>query len=135
MGGQILERKTEIKDLGVWFDSKLNFEKHITAKVNESYRLSGFIKRISQNFVNPLTVTRLFNTSIRSKMEYCRIGWDPYHINKMKQIEKLQKKFLKFLGRKYNRLNLRLVQYDDLLDLYKIDSVYLYFTLPLKDSK
>ena len=56
-------------------------------------------------------------------MEYCSIVWDPYHINKIKQVEIIQKKFLKFLGRKYHRLDLRLVQNYDLLDLYKIDSL------------
>lgn len=123
LGGQSLSRKIEAKDLGVWFDRKLNFEKHVSIKVNESYRLLGFIKRCSQSFVNPKTEITLFNTFIRSKLEYCSLVWDPIHANKIHQIEKLQKKFLKYLGKKYRQLDLRLVRYDDLLQTYDIDSL------------
>ena len=123
LNNNTLTRQREVKDLGVWFDSKLSFEKHILTKVNESFRLFGYIKRSSQNFVLPNTVIKLFNTFIRSKLEYCSLVWNPYHQNRINQIEKVQKKFLKYLGRRYRQLDLRLVAYESVLKLFNVSSL------------
>ena len=41
----ILERLDCIKDLGVTFDSKLKFDRHINDKVNKAYSILGLIHR------------------------------------------------------------------------------------------
>ena len=45
MNNTSLEVVTEIKDLGVCFDSLLVFDKHISQKVNKAYMMLGIIKR------------------------------------------------------------------------------------------
>ena len=131
-----LNRHSLVKDLGVWFDNKLTFEVHISKKVNEAFRLFGFIKRNSYYFQNQETVINLFNTFIRPKLEYCSVIWNPYHANKKYQIEKVQKKFIKYLARRFLQLDPRLLSYVPLLNSFNIftlekrrsviDLLYLY---------
>jgi len=44
-----LEEVAEIKDLGVYYDSLLLFDKHISEKVKKAYTMLGIIKR---NFIH-----------------------------------------------------------------------------------
>ena len=45
MNNTLLEEVTEIKDLGVLYDSLLVFDKHICEKINKAYMMLGIIKR------------------------------------------------------------------------------------------
>jgi len=44
-----IEKLTNIKDLGVIFDSELSFRDHIQLKINKAYSILGLIKR---NFIH-----------------------------------------------------------------------------------
>lgn len=90
-----LNRIKETKDLGILFDSRLNFNNHITALENVCYKILGFIFRITKDFQNINTIIRLFNTLIRTKLEYATEIWSPYYIYQKITIEKIQKKCLK----------------------------------------
>lgn len=118
-----LQRKEEAKDLGVLFDTKLTFETHIARKVNEAYRMMGFIKRSSLYFRDTKTITLLFNTFVRSKLEYCSIIWNPYHKTKIDLIERIQKKFFKYLTRKFDKIDPTFIPYTALLKKYEADSL------------
>jgi len=41
----LLEEVEEIKDLGVFYDTLLVFDKHICEKINKAYMMLGIIKR------------------------------------------------------------------------------------------
>ena len=56
LSGTTINRTDNIKDLGVIFDSKLKFCKHIDDKVNKAYQNLGIIKR---NFIH-LTANCLY---------------------------------------------------------------------------
>ena len=45
MGGTTLATTTSEKDLGVYVDTELTFEKHIETVVNQAYRMLGLIRR------------------------------------------------------------------------------------------
>ena len=49
----ILEKVDSIKDLGVIFDSRLNFRNHMQNKINKAYSMIGLIKR---NFINMICI-------------------------------------------------------------------------------
>ena len=48
MNNSSLEEVVEIKDLGVYYDSLLLFDKHVSEKVKKAYTMLGNIKR---NFI------------------------------------------------------------------------------------
>ena len=41
MNDTVLEEVVEIKDLGVYYDSLLLFDKHVSEKVNKAYTMLG----------------------------------------------------------------------------------------------
>ncbi len=95
--GTSLERQSEMKDLGVIYDSKLSFTSHINDLYSKCIKLVGFIFRTSSDFRNATTVLALFNSLIRSKLEYSSTIWNPSSQSSKYLIEKLQKKVVKYL--------------------------------------
>ena len=41
----IIEKVDKMKDLGVVFNSRMKFDKHIHQKINKAYQMLGIIKR------------------------------------------------------------------------------------------
>lgn len=92
-----LEIKTTMKDLGVLFDDKLALSEHPKELYSKCIKHLGFIFRTCVDFRNPKSLITLFNSLIRSKLEYCSIIWSPHAKEYSGMIEKLQKKLVKFL--------------------------------------
>jgi ribonuclease P/MRP protein subunit RPP40 len=76
-----LAKKSEMCDLGVIFDSKLSFSAHINELYAKSTKLLGFIFRTCSDFKNTNTILTLFNSLIRSKLEYASTIWNPHSDN------------------------------------------------------
>ena len=87
----------DIKDLGVTFTSSFSFNKHINNVTAKSFRFLGFIKRSLKAFKDPDVLFSLYNSYIRSKLEYCSFIWSPSAQTQIDKIERVQKKFLKFV--------------------------------------
>ena len=79
-----LERGNKVLDLGVWFDEKLSFSEHIQTKINKAYMMLGIIKRNFKHLTVPTSVM-LYNSMVRSHLDYCSSVWAPYK----KEIERL----------------------------------------------
>lgn len=133
----ILQNVDQIRDLGIIVDTKLRFNIHIDQVVSRGYRSLGFILRNCRDFKSSHTKIMLFNSLVRSGLEYCSVAWNPFYEVYCKRLESVQKRFLchltysSFLGKEllsYNdRLNhfgmLSLALRRDMLDgmfLYKI---------------
>ena len=97
INGMILPRPESMNDLGVTFDTTLSFNTHIVNIVNESYRFLGFIARLGKDFNNTDTLRQLFNSYVRSKLEYATVIWNPNSQIYIKKLEGIQAKFLRFL--------------------------------------
>lgn len=97
MFGKTLERCTSARILGVNFDSRLSFCLHINDIISEAWRTLGFIIRISKNFFNLKAIKLLYNTFVRPKLEYASIVWSPIQLGQSVRLERVQRKFLKFL--------------------------------------
>ena len=57
----------------------------------------GFIIRNCSDFRNVVALKALFFAFVRSKIEYASVVWAPYYAYQRDAIERVQKKFLKYL--------------------------------------
>ena len=92
----LLERGNKVLDLGVWFDEKLSFSEHIQTKINKAYTMLGIIKRNFKHLTVP-TFVMLYNSMVRSHLDYCSSVWAPYKKGDIEALEKVQKKATKIL--------------------------------------
>ena len=92
----ILEKVDSIKDLGVIFDSRLNFRNHMQNKINKAYSMIGIIKR---NFINMdmHTFGLLYKSLVRTHVEHAVSVWCPYKKGDIEEIEKIQKRATKLI--------------------------------------
>jgi hypothetical protein len=94
---QDLVRVNEIRDLGVVMDDKLSFIPHIDSILAKSFKQLGMILRIGKPFRNTLTLKILYNSYVRSRLEFACAVWKPHYSIHIDRIERLQKKFQKAL--------------------------------------
>lgn len=92
-----LVRCTNIKDLGVIFDTKLSYTDHLNAIVNAANKTLGFIVRNSTSFNNVTALKCIYFSLVRSKLEYCSLIWYPHSQIHINSLERIQRRFLKFL--------------------------------------
>ena len=91
------ERVTSFNDLGIIFDCDLNFNMHIDNIVLKGLRMLGFIKRHTKHILDTRAVTCLYNSLVRSILEYCSTIWSPNYICHIERLERVQRKFVKYL--------------------------------------
>lgn len=92
-----LKRGDSVKDLGIQFDKSLTFNIHIETIINKAKRILGFVMRICKDFEKQETLVKLFETLVRSILEYGLVIWDPIHKKYKNKIEKIQRKFIKWV--------------------------------------
>lgn len=80
------------RDLGVIFDSKFSFEKHIETVTAKAFVSLGFMKRFSKHFTF-LCKKTLFSALVRPQLEYATQVWAPYQVKYHLMIERVQKNF------------------------------------------
>jgi hypothetical protein len=97
LGGTVLSKKASVEDLGVIFENKWRFKKHITNVCDRSMRMLGFVMRNARNLNNLLAIRALYNMLIRSILEYGSIVWNPYDRKYSLLLERVQGKFLRYL--------------------------------------
>lgn len=100
ISNSLLVRKVEMKDLGVIFDTRLNFKSHYDYIISRANSMLGFIKRNTQNFNDPLTIKSLFISLVRSILDYCSVIWNPYYNEHSLRIERVQKNFTRYAIKK-----------------------------------
>ncbi|XP_022817120.1 uncharacterized protein LOC111349980 isoform X1 [Spodoptera litura] len=118
--GTTLQRKAEMRDLGVIFDSKLTFLPHIDSIINKSSKMLGFIIRNSKLFRSPTTKITLYNSYVRSQLEYCSVVWSPQYNVHQVRVERIQKRFLRHLTFA-SGLHKSLVSYSERLRHFRMD--------------
>lgn len=97
LGSSVLERVDVFRDLGVYFDSNLSFSFHVQQIVKSAHKMLGFIIRNSNEFRGLNALRSLYYAYVRSKLEYCTTVWSPYYeVHKM-TVERVQRKFLKYI--------------------------------------
>nr|CAH7766805.1 unnamed protein product [Callosobruchus chinensis] len=118
----VLERKTEIKDLGVIFQSDMRFNAQYIQIVNIAYKYLGFVIRNSNSFeLN--TVIKLYHTLVRPHLEYAMQIWMPTADTHIDHIEKVQKRFLRYLYVRKNNTYPYLISYKSQLHNFGFKSL------------
>lgn len=92
-----LERVNSIRDLGLTLDTKFDFREHVTNICEAANKSLGFIIRTSSQFGNLDVARVLFNCYVRSKLEYAAIIWDPHTDKQNITVERVQRKFARYL--------------------------------------
>lgn len=95
MNNQTIENVSEIKDLGVFMDTKLTFATHIEYMTNKAKIAWQFVRRQSHHFDQD-TVQILYSSLVRSIIEFASTIWSPSTFEHRKQIESIQKQMMIF---------------------------------------
>ncbi len=89
--GDPITIKTTVKDLGVFSTNDLLFKEHMGKTINSCKIVMGMLLRtFSTREKEPML--RMFNTYIKSKLEYCCIVWSPIQQTWIYKLEQMQKK-------------------------------------------
>ena len=91
MGGKDLTVTSQEKDLGVTFDDRLEFDKHITGIVNKANSMLGMI-RIGFTCLDVEIFKLVYPVLVRPLLEYCVQIWSPHKVKYIDQIENVQKR-------------------------------------------
>lgn len=83
----------------------------------KSFRLLGFITRVSKSFKHKDTYIYLYNTLVRSQLEYATSIWNPHYNIYVDKIERVQKRFVRTLN---YRMRLPRASYVKLLTQHKL---------------
>lgn len=70
-----IERKEEMRDLGVIFDSRLKFEAHINHVESKAKSMHGAAYRFSNEIHSQKIILPIIQTYITPVLEYCSIVW------------------------------------------------------------
>jgi hypothetical protein len=81
--------------LGVWLDSDLNFDLQTIELANKCNRTVGGIKYSFRNR-NIEKLCIMFNSLVRTKLEYCSAVWNPISVHNVNLIETVQRRFSKW---------------------------------------
>ena len=128
---QKLQKVMEEKDIGVIIDDQLEFESHISEKINKANKMFGLLCR-SFNCLDIKSFTCLYKTMVRTHLDYASSVWSPYKIKHIEMIENVQRRctrqlpYLKDLSypERLKKLNLPTLAYrrlrGDMIETYKI---------------
>lgn len=90
------------KDLGVWIDSGLKFGEHVGKAVNKAFRSLGFVIHSSRSFSKISSVLHLYRTLVAPHLEYNAVVWPPYYLKYMDALGLVQRRFTRFVFRKFH---------------------------------
>lgn len=119
INGKCLEEVSKLRDLGILVDTKLTFIPHIDDVVSRASRMLGFIIRNGKVFQSPQTKILLFNSYVRSFLEYGSVVWSPQYSVHGLRIERIQKRFLRHLAFASGKLRM-LPSYTDKLQNFNV---------------
>jgi hypothetical protein len=88
-----ITRTSNIKDLGVFCNSKLHFHNHADFIFSEYIKLLGLIRTVTLIFLFLECLYVLYFTLIRSKLEYASVVWNSITSTNAKELERIQQKF------------------------------------------
>ena len=88
---QRLQIVAEEKDIGVIINDQLNFESHMSTKINKATSMFGLIRRSFQ-CLDKRNFTSLYKTLVRTHLDYASSVWAPYKIKHIEMLENVQRR-------------------------------------------
>ena len=124
VGNSRVVRPEYVDDLGVRFDCQMTFVPHISHVVGAAFRRLGFIIRNSSDFRNHQTLFILFKALVRPVLEYASVVWAPMYDIHVAALEKVQRRFLKYVSFKIDGVYPSLgIDEQQLLDRFEMPSL------------
>ena len=93
-----LKETASEKDLGVLIDDRLTFKDHVAQSTKKANRMVGLIRR-SFDFLTASTFIQLYKSLVRPLLEYGHCVWQPHHKTLCSDIEDVQRRATKLLGK------------------------------------
>lgn len=81
-----------VKDLGITVTPDLDWDNHINRICKSANRVSAWVLNVFYSRDNLVMLT-LFNSLVRSRLEYCCQLWNPFKVKHIDAIEQIQRKF------------------------------------------
>ena len=126
LNGMPLQRADYVKDLGVLLDTKLTFKQHVSFIVAKASRQLGLVMRMTRDFRDIQCLITLYQSLVRSSLEYCSAVWFPYYNNAIDRIESIQRRFVRYALRLLPwRQPMHDTRYEDRCQLLHIDTLQL----------
>ena len=94
MGDHILNKSPCEKDIGVFIDENLNFEKHIHYAVKKANKIVAIIRKTFDHMDADI-FKQLFKSLVRPHLEYGAPVWSPHTIKNKELIENVQRRATK----------------------------------------
>ena len=119
------------KDIGVYIDSRLTFEKHMNEKINKTNTIVGMMKR-SFEHIDKSTFKLIYTGLVRPHLEYANAVWCPYKKKDIRVIENVQRRATRLIPgfkeftyeERLRRLNLPTLRYrrirGDMIEVFKL---------------
>lgn len=120
--GETLRETFSLRDLGVEMDKSARFTLHIDKIIKKAYKSLGFIIRMTKVFSMAQTINILYNSYVRSVLEYCSTVWNPVYNIHRERLERVQKRFLYHLCFKFN-LCKTVPTYADRLSYFRMETL------------
>ncbi len=91
-----LDHPDEEKDLGVFIDKKLNFNRHMGVKINKANNILGAIRR-TFTYLDKTSLLQLYTGLVRPHLEYANPVWSPRYMKDIRAIENVQRRATKLI--------------------------------------
>ena len=92
--GKIMELSSVVRDLGVYLSDDCSWTYHINKMTSDARKIASWVLGAFRDR-SILTMTTLFKSLVRSKLEYCCPLWNPARVTDIQTIENVQKQFTK----------------------------------------
>ena len=131
MEGHTLESSDCEKDLGVYIDRRLNFDKHIDEKIKKANKVLAIMRKTFTHMDSQIFCL-LFKGIVRPHLEYAQSVWSPHSTGQIDRLEDVQRRATKLIPGFYNldyperlrRLKLPTLAYrrirGDMIEVYKM---------------
>ncbi|KAL1446776.1 hypothetical protein WDU94_005426 [Cyamophila willieti] len=114
------------KDLGVTFEKNLEFKKHLNEIEKKAFQRLGMIIRFSKPIQDLDALRLLYQSLVRSILEYGSIIWSPRTQVAIKSLEKIQARFTRYAFHKENKfypLYPEYIEYELLIEQFNLSSL------------
>ena len=100
ISNSLISNTSELKDLGIIFQSNLKFDKHIESILFTAKKKLNFLKFTCKHFKNINLLISMYNCIVKSILMYRSVLWNPNKKGVIEALEKIQHFFLRFLSYK-----------------------------------
>lgn len=94
--GKIIKKQSEVRDLGVIFDSQLDFKLHISSITRRLNQMTGAARRFCNGIKSPITICRIYKIYMQPIIDYASQVWNQNRIGINNQINTIVKRITRY---------------------------------------